>query len=287
MPEEGAVERPDGRAVAWASWGDPDGRPLLLIHGTPGSRLDRSPDPTRYERVDAHVVTVDRPGYGRSTVQRDRTIVSAADDAIAVADAFEWDRFSVLGVSGGCPHALAVGLRAPERVRSLGIAVGAAPSDLVDPDDLIAMNREGRRRALEEGRESLEAFLAEPAAALAADPAAALEAALADAPEPDQEMLRRADVRAVFVESLREAFVQGPLGWFDDSWVLTAPWGFELGEITTPVRLWFGEIDRNVPAKAIDRMAAQLNVESFEVIPGAGHLGWLDHEERVLSELLD
>ena len=44
MPEEGAVERPDGRVVAWASWGVPSGRPLLLIHGTPGSRLDRSPD---------------------------------------------------------------------------------------------------------------------------------------------------------------------------------------------------------------------------------------------------
>ena len=53
MPETRTVERPDGRVVAYASWGDPGGRPLLLVHGTPGSRLSRSPDPELYARVAA------------------------------------------------------------------------------------------------------------------------------------------------------------------------------------------------------------------------------------------
>ena len=110
---------------------------------------------------------------------------------------------------------------------------------------------------------------------------------MADAPEVDREMLRRPELRAVFAESLREAFAAGPLGWFDDSWALTTSWDFELAEITTPVRLWFGELDRNVPRKAIERMSAKLDVESLEVIRGAGHLGWLNREERVLRTLLD
>ena len=128
MPETRTVERPDGRVVSYASWGDPGGRPLLLLHGTPGSRLSRSPDHDLYGRLHAHVVTFDRPGYGRSTAQRDRTILSVADDALAVADALGWDGFAVLGVSGGGPHALALGTRAPERVRALGLAVGAVPA---------------------------------------------------------------------------------------------------------------------------------------------------------------
>lgn len=57
------------------------------------------------------VVTFDRLGYGRSSAQPGRTILSVADDAIAVADAMGWQRLSVLGVSGGGPHALAVGMR--------------------------------------------------------------------------------------------------------------------------------------------------------------------------------
>jgi pimeloyl-ACP methyl ester carboxylesterase len=287
MPETGTVERPGGRAVCFASWGDPEGRPLLLLHGTPGSRLSRSPDPDLYGRLHAHVVTFDRPGYGGSTAQRDRTILSVADDAVAVADAFGWERFGVLGVSGGGPHALAVGARAPERVSTLGLAVGAAPADFVDPGDLIAINREGLRRAREEGRESLEAFLAEPAAQAAFDPGAMLDAAMADAPPVDREMLTRPDVRAMLVESLREGFANGPVGWFDDSYALSMPWGFDLGDVTVPVHMWYGEADRNVPLKAVERMAAQLRVDSFEIIAGAGHLGWLMQEEQVLRTLLD
>jgi pimeloyl-ACP methyl ester carboxylesterase len=287
MPETRTVERPGGRVVAYSSWGDPGGRPLLLVHGTPGSRLSRSSDPELYERLRAHVVTFDRPGYGRSSVHPERTILSVADDGLAVADALGWDGFAVLGVSGGGPHALALGARAPERVRALGLAVGGAPGDLVDPEDLIAINREGLRRAREEGRESLEAFLAEPAAQAASDPGAMLDAAMADAPPVDREMLARPEVRATLVESLREAFVNGPQGWFDDSYALTMPWDFELADVSQRVHMWYGEADRNVPIKAVRKMASQLRVESFEIMPGVGHLGWLLHEERVLRTLLD
>jgi pimeloyl-ACP methyl ester carboxylesterase len=220
-------------------------------------------------------------------VHRDRTVLSVADDAVAVADALGWNGFTVLGVSGGGPHALAVGHRASERARALGLAVSMTPVDMIDPDDLIAINREGWRRALEEGRESLEEFLAEPAAQLASDPGAALDSAMADAPAVDVEMLKRPDIRAVLVESLLEAFANGPHGWFDDAWALQMPWGFELSEVSIPVQMWCGELDRNIPLKSSERMAAELNLDSLETIPGAGHLGWIAHEERILRALLD
>ena len=34
----------DGRELAYALWGDPDGFPILVLHGTPGCRLERWPD---------------------------------------------------------------------------------------------------------------------------------------------------------------------------------------------------------------------------------------------------
>ena len=145
--------------------------------------------------------------------------------------------------------------------------MGGVPADLVDPDDLIAINREGLRRASEEGRESLEEFLTGFAAQAAADPGAMLDAAMADAPPVDRELLARPDIRAVLVESLQEAFVDGPVGWFDDSWVLSTPWGFDLAEVSVPVRMWYGEADRNVPIKAVERMASQLRVSRSRSSP--------------------
>jgi pimeloyl-ACP methyl ester carboxylesterase len=82
-------------------------------------------------------------------------VLSVGDDALVLADALGWDRFALLGVSGGGPHALAIAYRAPERTRALGLAVSMVPAELVDPDELIAINREGRERLLAGGRAGL------------------------------------------------------------------------------------------------------------------------------------
>jgi pimeloyl-ACP methyl ester carboxylesterase len=180
---------------------------------------------------------------------------------------------------------LAIGARAPHRVVSLGLAVGSTPSELVDPDDLLEINREALRRA-QKGREALEAFLAEPAARLAADPGAALDSIMADAPEVDRELLASPPIRSMLVESICEAFANGPTGWFDDSWCLSRPWGFVLSDVGVPVDMWYGELDRNVPLRAVERMAAELDVRSFQLIPGGGHLSWLAQARSVYEALL-
>jgi hypothetical protein len=35
------LELDDGRSIGYATWGDPEGSPVFIGHGTPGSRLDR------------------------------------------------------------------------------------------------------------------------------------------------------------------------------------------------------------------------------------------------------
>lgn len=37
---------PDVRDLAWEELGDPNGAPLLSLHGSPGSRLTRPPSTT-------------------------------------------------------------------------------------------------------------------------------------------------------------------------------------------------------------------------------------------------
>jgi pimeloyl-ACP methyl ester carboxylesterase len=39
----------DGRRLAYAEWGDPDGRPVLFFHGTPSGRLLHPPEPEAFE----------------------------------------------------------------------------------------------------------------------------------------------------------------------------------------------------------------------------------------------
>src|SRR5688500_1262034 len=69
-PNRDAVIRlRDGRAMAYAEWGVPEGLPVLAFHGMPGSRLwcpdHFAPGMTTTERG-VRLITFDRPGYGRS-----------------------------------------------------------------------------------------------------------------------------------------------------------------------------------------------------------------------------
>jgi pimeloyl-ACP methyl ester carboxylesterase len=153
------------------------------------------------------------------------------------------------------------------------------------PGDLIELNREGFRQA-QERRDAFEAFLAGPAAYLAADPGSARDSMMADAPEVDRELLSTPAIRNVLVESLTESFANGPTGWFNDAWCLSNPWGFALSDVRVPVHMWYGELDRNVPLRAVEKMASELDVSSFELIPGGGHLSWLAQAESVLETLL-
>ena len=65
----------DGRLLGYGEWGDSDGIPVFLFHGTPGSRiLTRAFDAAARDKG-FRLIGVDRPGYGLSTFQEGRTIL--------------------------------------------------------------------------------------------------------------------------------------------------------------------------------------------------------------------
>ena len=53
-----------GRMMTVDDVGDPDGAPILYLHGTPDSRLARHPDDGLAAKAGVRLLAVDRPGYG-------------------------------------------------------------------------------------------------------------------------------------------------------------------------------------------------------------------------------
>ena len=100
---------PDGRTLAYAEYGDPDGRPLFFFHGFGGTHLGWGYLESNCDALNAgvRIISPDRPGTGRSTFMPNRQFTDWPADVTALADALGLDRFGVLGVSGGGPYALA------------------------------------------------------------------------------------------------------------------------------------------------------------------------------------
>lgn len=278
---DGTTTADDGRLLCFAEWGDPDGFPVFALHGTPGGRLDRHPDESKYAVAGARVITYDRPGYGSSDRLAGRSVLDCVADVRSIADALGCDRFSVTGGSGGGPHALAVAARLPDRVVRARCAVGCAPFDVpgfdwfagMDPLNVTEFGWALDGEATLVPR--LEKEIADTAARVAVDPSKILgdEWALPDA---DRAILKRPELAAVIVEATEDLVRGGVWGWVDDDLAFTRPWGFDVAEITVPVEVRYGADDVLVPAAHGAWLASHVPGAKIVVEHGKGHLSELD-----------
>jgi pimeloyl-ACP methyl ester carboxylesterase len=270
---EASIELPDGRRLAYTERGPRDGRPVVFHHGTPGSRVARHPDPTLYERLGVRVVTFDRPGYGGSDRLEGRDVWSVSGDVSALAERLGFERFAVMGVSGGGPHALACAALLPGRISRAAVLVTPAP---YEPgfDFLAGMTQSNidEFSAALSGPEAIAAYLAPSIEALKTAPEQVLDQLAAELPAPDRETMARPEVRELLVASWQEATRQGDAGWLDDDLAFTRPWGFELAAVRTEVRLWHGALDALAPQAHGRRVADALPNGSLELVDGKGHL---------------
>ena len=229
------VNTADGRTLAFEQYGDPEGTPVFLLHGTPGCRLSgRHPDESRVVDAGLRLVTYDRPGYGQSARHKGRRVIDCVADVTAIADELGIESFFVKGGSGGGPHALAVGARLPQRVTRVACDVGVAPYEADDIDWLGRMDpanvREFKWALAGEDtlRPELEKQAEQAIAKVEADPKALLNDF--DLSPADLAVLEDPRVQQRLRATTREAFANGVSGWVDDDLAFTVPWGFDVSD---------------------------------------------------------
>jgi pimeloyl-ACP methyl ester carboxylesterase len=280
--------------VAYEVTGDPDGFPVFLMHGTPGSRRGPKPRGIVLYRMGVRLVAYDRPGYGDSDRSDGRKVADAARDVAAIADQLGLARFAVVGRSGGGPHALACaadpGLR--DRVTRVAVLVSLAPSDVMEQDWFDGMNSHNVR-GFGAGSANTDAIVAEirqRAARVAEDPRFLLHELMTQMGLPDRRAINDAALRTVLFDTYREALRAGPYGWIDDVLALRRSWGFDLGGIDTrrtPVRLWHGADDTFAPVSHGRWLAARIPGARIEVQPDAAHFDAMQQLPRILRWLID
>jgi pimeloyl-ACP methyl ester carboxylesterase len=116
------VKLADGTDVGYAEAGDPDGYPVLHLHGSPSSRLEVSFPAflQAAEDLGIRIVAPDRPGMGLSTFRR-FSIQDYARLVGSFADALGLERFAVTGLSGGGKYACACAWVLSERVTRVAL----------------------------------------------------------------------------------------------------------------------------------------------------------------------
>jgi proline iminopeptidase len=117
----GRLEVGDGHSLYWELCGNPDGKPVVFLHGGPGAGCSpdhrRQFDPARY-----NIVLFDQRGCGRSTPHASleaNTTWHLVEDMERLRAMLGWERWQVFGGSWGSTLALAYAQTHPERVTEL------------------------------------------------------------------------------------------------------------------------------------------------------------------------
>lgn len=278
------LDLPDGRRLCWAEYGDPDGAPLFLFHGNPGSRLCWGEWPGLESVAGARLIAPDRPGYGRTDFHSS-ALESWPADIRALADHLRIDQFAVFGPSGGAPYALACAWKLPDRLTAVGVfgAVGPnAPRAVVGAlGSLKLLWRIARPlQPLVRLQMRLMARVARRDPERLARSMRNLELR-----EEDRPVLDRPEILRVFKVDFPEAYRQNGIGSAYDA-TIPANWPIPLGEVRMPVRLWHAERDPLVGNMTV-YLAEHLPNAELRRLPGVGHLWILDHLPDVLESLLE
>ncbi|MDH6126213.1 alpha/beta hydrolase [Kitasatospora sp. GP82] len=283
MPEL-MVQAADGRRLAVDTHGHIKGRPVFLLHGTPGSRVGPLPRASVLYRLGVRLISFDRPGYGDSSRLPGRRVSSAADDVTTIADALGLADFAVLGRSGGGPHALACAALLPHRVTRVSVLVSLAPRHAEGLDWYAGMT-ESNRRGYSEVERGLHRFadaFQVRSRKIKDDPVAVIKGLVPELPPTDRSVVADAGIRRMLLSTYREAFRYGAYGWIDDVLAFTSDWGFTVENITVPTRLWHGADDQFSPVQHSQWLADHIPGAELYLEPGAAHFGSL----RVMAEEL-
>ncbi|MFI6643393.1 alpha/beta fold hydrolase [Streptomyces sp. NPDC050504] len=284
----GRVRTADGRHLMVERLGDPRGRPVFLLHGTPGSRLGPAPRGMVLYQRRTQLITYDRPGYGGSDRLPGRSVVDVVDDVTAIADAIGLDEFAVVGRSGGAPHALACAAKLPDRVTKTAALVGLAPWDAAGLDwfdGMTAHNVEAYTSAADDP-DGLVASFTSRSAEIRKDPIRLLEDLRRELTDSDRMVVNDSGVRAMLLRNFHEGLRTSAWGWIDDAIAFCRPWGFDPAEIKGPVLLWHGELDVFSPVGHSRWLAERIPGATVELEPAASHFDALHALPRILTWLL-
>jgi pimeloyl-ACP methyl ester carboxylesterase len=285
---EGNIAVGEDRQIGFAEFGDPQGRAVFWLHGTPGARRQIPTEARVYAKQHGiRLIGLDRPGTGSSSPHLYENIAAFADDLRTIADILGIDKMAVIGLSGGGPYALASAAAMPERVVAAGILGGVAPF-LGDEGITSGLMNLGKRAAplLRLGGDPLRigASLMVRAIRPFANTALFLYAAIS--PEGDRRLLTRPEFGAMFLDDLLNGSRKQLAAPFNDVVLFTRDWGFRLDEVKVPVRWWHGDSDHIVPFAHGQHAVALLPDAELIVLPGESHLGGLGRGEDVLSTLM-
>jgi pimeloyl-ACP methyl ester carboxylesterase/DNA-binding CsgD family transcriptional regulator len=274
----------DGRLLAYRTFGDPRGRPVLFIHNMMGGAIWPRKMMQQAQAEGWRIIAPSRPGFGLSdsVAARDMELVrSTGSDMRALLDHLEVDRVLVVAMMSSAGLGIKFARDHPDRVQAL-LNIGHA--GLIDDEIIDAMANPSRAMA-KTYRKSPTAlrFLIRVAVASVdmLGPSQMLRSNFRRS-RPDTELMEDGG------EGLRHAIAQGGEAFSRDGFVALHDFSAEVAQLKCPATCLLGEEDAMYPPAQAERLIAGIPGYELCIFPDAGQFvfyGKFDKSLNLMDEL--
>jgi pimeloyl-ACP methyl ester carboxylesterase len=234
-----AIDLPNVKLWVFDSGGS--GPPVLLLHPTTGTSDIWAAQVPALVKAGFRVITIDKPGWGRSYVTPGRKPISLAEDIDQLVERLALPKFHLVGIANGGYVAVDYATWRPERVRSL--VISSSGLGLTDDPEGDAF----RARAAIPGFEKM--------------PAEVREMSPTYRGAHPEGVTRWKDIQA---HARQPGALEPPL---------RSPNTLEkVASIRTPLLVIAGDVDLTTPSGAVRLWTKHLTEPyEFDVVPEAGH----------------
>lgn len=281
---DGIVTLRDGRRIGWHAFGAPFDRSgrigsgrgqriVIALHGTPGSRFKFAPAHKSAAERGLTLISLDRWGYGLTDRHPNPSLTAWSQDVHEVATQLGIERFAVCGISGGGPFAAALAAHLADRVQAAALVapVGPVAAQAGRPATRLDPLHWGSFRVLPHIPWLARAVFAGFRFLLRISPRTAIAVAMARNGPADYRLLKDKQVVSGLAGMMLEGVRRSAHGPAIDLKLFAQAWDLDFAQVQAPVRIWFGDQDRNVPAAAVEALADAIPTAELERVGDQGH----------------
>lgn len=237
------------------------------------------------KRLGLRIISPDRPGFGLSEPLDGRQLSDWLDDMAAILKHLGIDAFSLFGISGGAPFAVATAAHFGDRVLALGLASPMGP--VADVYKSVEMSKFQQRFFLQlpNNNRLVEWGTSGANAIFRFAPATAFDLAVRTLAPADREIMNQKHIREHVITDVLESLTFDGAGTRADLLIFSQPWGVDYACITARAVLWQGLADTVVPinaALALGKMIPGCRVIELE---GEGHFWALREIDEILERI--
>lgn len=275
----------DGRYVAYALYGDPNGFPVFYQHNSPGSRLEAAIFDEKAAEYGLYLIAADRPGIGRSTYQSERSILDWPKTTAQLAALLGIETFGLIGWSGGGAYALAIARAMPERVRfTITLASFSNFAEIPDaPQKVTTLANKMSAAFSQKFAKQFGMFFDLMAMSLKYKPEMYLDKVQDGMAQMDKLILTDPLYNEEFTQHQREGMAHGGRGAALDAALQYVDWGFSAAEVPGKVHVFHGTADMAVLVEFAEHLARTLPDAELHLLEGQGHYFPVMYQDVILA----